>query len=359
MVGICKNISEPRCGREFKRPLHRLVRQLRSSSLDPTTLGRKVQKRCARQTFFWFRTFRFFGTCGLSVAVCERNRTLVLCYFTVTRQDGKDSFFQTYGIITISVYRQRRYGREKKMVRVFSLFDTVSKKKLPFRRKCVCVCEPRDKNKKATKQNAFKLFRAACAYFTFCRLTEARCVEHRSGDGRSWRGAKTARSDKVKRLKYTRELGGSDGKSIKFKNRMRCEDRKMWRRLWLSFTTNFPSTEDIESWAERPLSMAGVITNELRLELYRLYVSRTFIEQARSTRRPVRCTLSYGHDTRRENSNGCECTARPELCVGSDLSRKNVKNFFLTVTGLRQVISTKLGCNAKNILRILAWQQRI
>lgn len=42
-------ITEPRCGRDLKRPLHRLVRQLRSSSLDPTTLGRKVQKRCARQ----------------------------------------------------------------------------------------------------------------------------------------------------------------------------------------------------------------------------------------------------------------------------------------------------------------------
>jgi len=249
--------------------------------------------------------------------------------------------------------------RKENGARLFTFWHRIKKNYRSGGNVCVCVCEPRDKNKKATKRNAFKLFRAACAYFTFCRLTEARCVEHRSGDGRSWRGAKTARSDKVKRLKYTRELGGSDGKSIKFKNRMRCEDRKMWRRLWLSFTTNFPSTEDIESWAERPLSMAGVITNELRLELYRLYVSRTFIEQARSTRRPVRCTLSYGHDTRRENSNGCECTARPELCVGSDLSRKNVKNFFLTVTGLRQVISTKLGCNAKNILRILAWQQRI
>jgi len=65
-------ITEPRCGRDLKRPLHRLVRQLRSSSLDPTTLGRKVQKRCARQKKK--KSFeRFgFGTCGLSVAVCER-----------------------------------------------------------------------------------------------------------------------------------------------------------------------------------------------------------------------------------------------------------------------------------------------
>jgi hypothetical protein len=78
------------------------------------------------------------------VAVCERNRTLVLCYFTVTRQDGKDSFFQTYGIITISVYRQRRYGREKKMVRVFSLFDTVSKKITVQAEMCVCVCVSRE-----------------------------------------------------------------------------------------------------------------------------------------------------------------------------------------------------------------------
>lgn len=44
-------ISEPRCGRDFwkrKPPLHRLVRQLRSSSLDQTSLevytytGRKM-----------------------------------------------------------------------------------------------------------------------------------------------------------------------------------------------------------------------------------------------------------------------------------------------------------------------------
>ena len=186
---MCKNISEPRCGREFKRPLHRLVRQLRSSSLDPTTLGRKVQKRCARQTFFWFRTFRFFGTCGLSVAVCERNRTLVLCYFTVTRQDGKDSFFQTYGIITISVYRQRRYGREKKMVRVFSLFDTVSKKITVQAEMCVCVCVSREIKIKKPPKNAFKLFRAACAYFilpfdgsSLCGTQKWRWTELKGGE---------------------------------------------------------------------------------------------------------------------------------------------------------------------------------
>jgi hypothetical protein len=98
------------------------------------------------------------------VAVCERNRTLVLCYFTVTRQDGKDSFFQTYGIITISVYRQRRYGREKKMVRVFSLFDTVSKKNYRSGGN-VCVCVSREIKIKKPPKNAFKLFRAACAYF--------------------------------------------------------------------------------------------------------------------------------------------------------------------------------------------------
>lgn len=48
------------------------------------------------------------------------------------------------------------------------------------------------------------------AHISFCRLTEARCVEHTSGDGRSWKvgGAKMARSDKVKREIYTRELGG-------------------------------------------------------------------------------------------------------------------------------------------------------
>ncbi len=92
-------ITEPRCGRDLKRPLHRLVRQLRSSSLDPTTLGRKVQKRCARQK----KSFeRFgFGTCGLSVAVCERewSEACSLLYFFPLDEEKKNKL----PVVTVSL----------------------------------------------------------------------------------------------------------------------------------------------------------------------------------------------------------------------------------------------------------------
>lgn len=70
------------------------------------------------------------------------------------------------------------------------------------------------------------------AHISFCRLTEARCVEHTSGDGRSWKvgGAKMARSDKVKREIYTRELGGRHTNLYNSKIG-RYEDRKRLRRL--------------------------------------------------------------------------------------------------------------------------------
>lgn len=146
------------CGREFKRPLHRLVRQLRSSSLDPTTLGRKVQKRCARQKFFWIWTFRFFGTCGLSVAVCERNRTLALLLFNRNRT-RRERFFRpnlrhhNHQRLPSATIRKRK----ENCARLFTFWHRIKK---PFRRKGVCG-------------------RAACAYFILPFDGSSLCGTHK------------------------------------------------------------------------------------------------------------------------------------------------------------------------------------
>lgn len=164
MVGICKNISEPRCGREFKRPLHRLVRQLRSSSLDPTTLGRKVQKRCARQTFFWFRTFRFFGhvwfVCG---RLWEKSDACSLLFYR--NKTRRERFFlpnlrhHNHQRLPSATIRKRKENG----ARLFTFWHRIKKNYRSGGN--VCVCVSREIKIKKPPKNAFKLFRAACAYF--------------------------------------------------------------------------------------------------------------------------------------------------------------------------------------------------
>jgi hypothetical protein len=92
-------ITEPRCGRDLKRPLHRLVRQLRSSSLDPTTLGRKVQKRCARQKKKVLNVLASARVVCLWQSVREWSEACSLLYFFPLDEEKKNKL----PVVTVSL----------------------------------------------------------------------------------------------------------------------------------------------------------------------------------------------------------------------------------------------------------------
>lgn len=209
------------CGREFKRPLHRLVRQLRSSSLDPTTLGRKVQKRCARQKFFWIWTFRFFGTCGLSVAVCERNRTLALLLFNRNRT-RRERFFRpnlrhhNHQRLPSATIRKRK----ENCARLFTFWHRIKK---PFRRKGVRPCGVRIFH--------FAVWRKLVVWNTQVEM---------DGVGR-WEGLKDGPVRQSQERDIYERIGWKAYTNLYNSKIGRYEDRKRLRRLWLSFTTKLPS----------------------------------------------------------------------------------------------------------------------